>query len=103
MPSQYLVNVVQFRTRPAAVVGLLPQPLRANFDAAATRLAAARPVGPLAEFTVGRTGDDARLLNVACREEEEDEEDSSELAAHQARGQLQFFFFLNGDLIELLL
>lgn len=58
--------MVQFGTRPAAVVGLLPQPLGANFDAAAAGLAAARPVGPLAEFTVGGTGDDARLLDVAC-------------------------------------
>lgn len=61
----YLVDVIQLGTRPPAVVGLLPQPLGANFDAAAAGLAAARPVGPLAELTVGGTGDDARLLDVA--------------------------------------
>lgn len=60
--------MVQFGTGPTTVVGLLPQPLGTNFDAAAAGLAAARPVGPLAEFTVGGTGDDARLLDVACRE-----------------------------------
>lgn len=58
--------MVQFGTRPAAVVGLFPQPLGANFDAAAAGLAAARPVGPLAELAVGGTRDDARLLDVAC-------------------------------------
>lgn len=61
----YLVDVVQLGARPPPVVRLLSQPLGANFDPAATRLAAARPVGPLAEFTVRGTGDDARLLDVA--------------------------------------
>lgn len=56
--------MVQFGTWPAAVVRLLPEPLGANFDAAAAGLAAARPVGPFAEFAVGGTGDDARLLDV---------------------------------------
>lgn len=37
----HLVDVVQFGTWPSAVVGLLTQPLGANFDPAAARLAAA--------------------------------------------------------------
>lgn len=56
--------MVQFGTGPAAVVRFLPQPLGANFESAAAGLAAARPVGPLAELTVGGAGDDARLLDV---------------------------------------
>lgn len=80
--------MVQFGTRPAAVVGLLPQPLGANLDAAAAGLAAARPVGPLAEFTVGGTGDDARLLDVACREGRGEEPPVSSQS-----GQRRTFFF----------
>lgn len=62
--------MVQFGTRPAAVVRFLSEPLGANFDPAAAGLAAARPVGPFAEFTVGGTGDDARLLDVTWKKEE---------------------------------
>lgn len=48
----YLVDVIQFGTRPAAIVRFLPEPLGANFDTAAAGLTAARPVGPFTEFTV---------------------------------------------------
>lgn len=61
--------MVQFGTGPAAVVRFLPQPLGANFESAAAGLAAARPVGPLAELTVGGAGDDARLLDVTWEED----------------------------------
>lgn len=61
--------MVQFGARPAPVVGFLPEPFGANLHAASTRLAAARPVGPFAELAVGRTGDDARLLDVPWRDE----------------------------------
>lgn len=61
--------MVQFGTGPAAVVRFLPQPLGADFESAAAGLAAARPVGPLAEFTVGGAGDDARLLDVTWQED----------------------------------
>ena len=44
--------MVQFGTWPTAVVGFLSEPLGANFDPTAAGLAAARPVGPLAELTV---------------------------------------------------
>ena len=50
--GQYLVDVVQFGTWPAAIVRFLPKPLGTNFHSAAAGLAAARPVGPFAEFTV---------------------------------------------------
>lgn len=61
--------MVQLWAGPAPVVGLLPEPLGANLHAAAAGLAAARPVGPLAELAVGRAGDDARLLDVPWRDE----------------------------------
>ena len=48
----YLVDVVQFGTRAATVVRFLSQPLGADLDSTAARLAAARPVGPFAEFAV---------------------------------------------------
>lgn len=67
----YLVDVVQFGAGSPSVVGFLPEPLGTHFDPTTTWLAAAGPVGPLAELTVWRTGDDARLLNVACMEERE--------------------------------
>lgn len=60
--------MVQLRTRSPAIVGLFSEPLRANFDSTATGLAAARPVGPLAQFAVRRTGDDASFLNVSCNQ-----------------------------------
>ena len=63
--STDLVHVVQLGAWPPPVVRLLPQPLGANFDPAAARLAAARPVGPLAQLTVRGAGDDAGLLDVA--------------------------------------
>lgn len=65
--------MVQFGAGPAAVVGLLPEPLGAHLNPAATGLATAGPVGPLTELTVGGTRGDARLLNVACMEEGENE------------------------------
>lgn len=37
---QYLVHLVQFRTRPAAVVAFFSEPLGANFDPTAAGLAA---------------------------------------------------------------
>lgn len=60
--------MVQFRTRSSTVVGLFSQPLRANFDPTAAGLATTRPVGPLTQFAVRRTGDDASLLNVPCNQ-----------------------------------
>lgn len=60
-----LVYMVQFGTGSSTIVGFLSEPLGANFDSTSTGLAAARPVGPLAQLTVGGTGDDARLLDVA--------------------------------------
>lgn len=48
----YLVDVVQFGTRPATIVRFLAEPFGAYFDSAPTGLAAARPVGPFTEFTV---------------------------------------------------
>lgn len=93
--------MVQFGTRPAAVVGLLPQPLGANFDPAAAGLAAARPIGPLAEFTVGGTGDDARLLDVACGGGGGwVGEKGSRLAANPANGQRQVLYFGNVTVYE---
>lgn len=68
---RHLIDVVQLGTRSASIVRLLPQPLGANFDPAAAGLAAPRPVGPLAELAVGRTGDDAGLLDVACKRVQE--------------------------------
>lgn len=64
----YLVDVIQFGTRPAAIVRFLPEPLGANFDTAAAGLAAARPVGPFTEFTVWGAGNDARLFNISWKE-----------------------------------
>ena len=58
--------MVQLGAGPPAVVGLLAEPLGAHFDPAAAGLAAAGPVGPLAELTVRRARDDAGLLDVAC-------------------------------------
>ena len=65
MTGRYLIDVVQFGAGPSAVVGFLAEPLGANFDPAAAGLAASGPVGPLAELTVRRAGDDAGLLDIA--------------------------------------
>lgn len=62
----YLIDMVEFRARSPTVVWFLPKPFGANFDPTATGLAAAWPVGPLAEFAVWRAWDDAGLLDVAC-------------------------------------
>lgn len=62
----HLVDVVEFRAGPPAVVGLLPQPLGPHLHPAATGLAASRPAGPRAQLAVRRAGDDAGLLDVAC-------------------------------------
>ncbi len=64
--------MVQFRTRSPTIVRLLSEPLGANFDPAAAGLAAARPVGPLAQFAVRWTGDDASLFDVACNQSHND-------------------------------
>lgn len=64
----HLVDVVQFGTRSPTIVGLFSEPLGANFDPTATGLAAAGPVGPLTQFAVRRTRDDARLFNVPCNQ-----------------------------------
>lgn len=60
-----LIDMVQFGTRSPTVVGFLPEPLGANFDPTSAGLAAARPVGPLAQLTIRWTSDDASLLDVA--------------------------------------
>lgn len=60
--------MVQFRARSPAIVGLFSEPLGTNFDPAAAGLAAARPIGPLTQFAVRRTGDDAGLFNVPCKQ-----------------------------------
>lgn len=66
----HLVDVVQFRTGSPSVVGFFSEPLGADFDPAAAGLTAARPVGPLTQFTVRRTRDDARLLDVPWNQSE---------------------------------
>lgn len=63
--QHYLIDVVQLGAGSAAIVRFLPEPLGANFDPAATGLAAAWPAGPLTELAVWGTGDDARLLDVS--------------------------------------
>lgn len=67
-----LVDVVQFGTGSSTIVGFFSEPLGANFDPTSAGLTAARPVGPLAQLTVGRTGDDASLLDVTWNQSGQD-------------------------------
>lgn len=61
----YLIHMIQLRTGPSTIVRLLPEPFRPDFHSTPTRFATARPIGPLTEFAVWWTWNDASLLNVA--------------------------------------
>lgn len=56
--------MVQFGAGPSSIIGFFTQPFRSHLHTAAAGLAAAGPVGPLAELAVRGAGDDAGLFNV---------------------------------------